>query len=55
MLRMSLALRISHDDERWQIETKSSMLNRRMQFTLGQEFSDGGEARDGETETFQLT
>ena len=46
MLKMSSALRISHDEERWEIETKSSMLNRRMQFKLGQEFSDGGEARD---------
>ena len=52
MLRMSLALRISHDEERWQIETKSSMLNRRMQFTLGQEFSDGGEARDEANRNF---
>ena len=46
MLRMSQALSISHDTERWEIETKSSMLNRRMQFTIGQEFSDGGEVRD---------
>jgi len=42
---MSSALRISHDKENWEIETKSSMLNRRINFKLGQEFSDGREAR----------
>ena len=46
MLKMSSALRICHDEERWEIVTKSSMLNRRMYFRIGQEFSDsGGEAR----------
>ena len=41
VLKMSIALRISHDKENWEIETKSSMLNRRINFKLGQEFSDG--------------
>ena len=40
VLKLSSVLRITHDKERWEIETRSSVLNKTINFKLGQEFAD---------------
>ena len=40
VLKMSTVLKITHDKERWEIETRSSVLHRTVNFKVGQEFAD---------------